>query len=291
MKNEISLLLESYATNTDSEAIHALKEIIQELVLASLSKSDFFDKAAFYGGTALRIFHNLPRFSEDMVFTLLQPDPTFQMDKYFDVILEELTSYGFDIEAHSKKKRIVSPIQSAFLKGNTEYHLVKFLARERPIRGVPRNAVITIKLEIDIDPPAGAHVERRFRLQPSPYSVLLYDLPSLFAGKMHALLCRKWKQREKGRDFYDYVWYLQQGTEVNLFHVEQRMRQSGDWEKEDNLTKDDLIELLLVRFSQAHYDIIKDDISPFIRDQSSISLYSEEFFRSITKEYLSVTHS
>ncbi|NLZ77524.1 MAG: nucleotidyl transferase AbiEii/AbiGii toxin family protein, partial [Spirochaetales bacterium] len=150
------------------------------------------------------------------------------------------------------------------------------------------NSIITIKLEVDVDPPDGATFERRFRLLPSPYSALLYDAPSLFAGKLHALLCRKWVTREKGRDFYDYVWYLQHKIPVNLPHLEERMRQSGDWMKNDKLTKTDLVYLLHRRFQQTDYLLVKEDILPFIKDSSSLDLYGTEFFNSITDEYLQI---
>jgi len=288
MRNEVTAMVNLQRSNSPIEAVNALKEAIQELVLKALSKTDFFNRAAFYGETALRIFHGLPRFSEDMDFSLVKPDPTFRLSAYFRSIEEELSSYGFELKFTSKEKRTVSPIQSAFLKGNTEYHLIKFLELQRPVSGVARNSIITINLEVDVDPPDGATFERRFRLLPSPYSTLLYDAPSLFAGKLHALLYRKWATREKGRDFYDYVWYLQHKIPVNLPHLEERMRQSGDWMNNDKLTKADLMHLLHNRFLRTDYHLVTQDILPFIKDSSSLDLYGTDFFNSITDEYLQI---
>ena len=288
MKPEIKSMLAQYDTTSTTASINALKEIIQEIILSSLSKTDFFDKAAFYGGTALRIFHNLNRFSEDMVFSLKEVDSNFSMDEYVVFAQQELNSYGFEMDFSTKPKQFVSPIKSGFLKGNTLNHLVKVFSMDKPISGVPNNAVISIKIEIDTNPPRGANYERLYRFLPFNFSASLFDLPSLFAGKLHALLCRSWQTREKGRDFYDYVWYLQKGVAININHLEQRMRQTGHWMRELNLSKEALIDLLNKRFSEVDYNQVVDDIAPFITDLSTLSSYNKEFFITITKQYLIV---
>ena len=160
-----------------------------------------FMRAAFYGGTALRIFHGLERFSEDLDFSLAEPDPVFRLDDYLDAVAAELGSWGFVMQVETKQKNAGSPIQSAFIKGGTLVHLVRIASVVPPVSGVPENELLKIKLEIDTDPPAGAGFEIGYRLEPIPFSVRLYDRPSLFAGKVHALLCRNWGQRVKGRDF------------------------------------------------------------------------------------------
>lgn len=288
MKPEIKSMLAQYDTTSTTASINALKEIMQEIILSSLSKTDFFDKAAFYGGTALRIFHNLNRFSEDMVFSLKEVDSNFSMDEYVVFAQQELNSYGFEMDFSTKPKQFVSPIKSGFLKGNTLNHLVKVFSMDKPISGVPNNAVISIKIEIDTNPPRGANYERLYRFLPFNFSASLFDLPSLFAGKLHALLCRSWQTREKGRDFYDYVWYLQKGVAININHLEQRMRQTGHWMGELNLSKEALIDLLNKRFSEVDYNQVVDDIAPFITDLSTLSSYNKEFFITITKQYLIV---
>jgi hypothetical protein len=288
MRSEIESMLRTYETTSSHQAIYALKEVIQEVTLNALSTTDFFERAAFYGGTALRIFHGLDRFSEDMDFSLIHTDSSFSMQNYLESMEEGLQSYGFHMKASFKEKRKSTAVQSAFLKGNTIQHLVEIMAMEAPISGVPNNAILSIKVEIDTEPPEGATYERHIRLLPSPYSVLLYDLPSLFAGKMHALLCRNRQNREKGRDFYDYVWYLQQGIKLNISHLEQRMRQSGHFQGESKLTKDELFNLLENRFNRADFPLIQADVMPFIPNPKTLELYSKEFFTSITAQYLMI---
>ncbi len=278
-------MMEKFGQLSITDSKNALKEIIQELSLLALAKTDFFARAAFYGGTALRIFHGLDRFSEDMDFSLKNPDPDFNLQPYLDSIETLLNSYEFEMKTELKKKAAESTIKSAFLKGNTLIHLVKIRSLEPPISGVPDNEVLKIKLEIDTDPPSGARYEQKYRLQPQPYAVLLYELPSLFAGKLHALLCRNWKSRVKGRDFYDFIWYLSQGTSFEIEHLEQRMRQSGHWDKEKPLTMEDVKQLLIERFSSIDFNQAKEDVIPFIQNPGRVDIWSEEFFIRITNDY------
>lgn len=286
MNQEIYKMLSKYPLDTPLDSVHALKEIIQELTLQILSKTDFFTHAAFYGGTALRIFYGLDRFSEDMDFSLKTKDETFKLETYLPAIEQGLNSYGLEIGAHYKQKQNFSNVQSAFLKGNTIVHLVKITAMTPPISGIPNYESIKIKIGIDTNPPGGAEYEQKFRILPQPYSVLLYDRPSLFAGKLHALLCRNWKQREKGRDFYDYVWYLAEGIPVNLYHLEQRMRQSGHLLDEEPLTLELVKRKLLDRFDSLDFQTVKQDVSPFIPNPSVLDIWGKEFFSAITKEQL-----
>ncbi len=146
---------------------------------------------------------------------------------------------------------------------------------------LPKGQLIRIKLEIDTDPPVGATTELLTRLIPTPHQVRVYDLPSLFAGKVHAVLCRNWKSRVKGRDFYDLVWYVGRRIPMNLSHLEARMRQSGDWSPETPLTLPDLHKRMEERFSIIHFDQAKEDIAPFVRDPRELSLWSESFFMSL----------
>lgn len=286
MNQEINKMLSAYALGTHISAIHALKEIIQALTLHTLSKTDFFSHAAFYGDTALRIFHGLGRFSGDMDFSLKTKDENFNLETYLPAIEQGLNSYGLEMSVLSKKKQHSSNVQSAFLKANTVIHLVKITAMTPPLSGIPNNALIKIKIEVDTNPPGGAEYERKFQLLPQPYSVLVYDRPSLFAGKLHALLCRNWKQREKGRDFYDYVWYLTEGVPVNIHHLEQRMRQSGHWYMEVPLTLEVVKEKLLNRFESLGFQAVKQDVTPFIPNPSVLDIWDKEFFSAITRDQL-----
>lgn len=286
MKSEVQEMLDAYKIKSSETAIHALKRVIQEIILHSLAQTDFFEQAAFYDGTALRIFHGLDRFSEDLAFTLITPNSKFSMDRYLSRIERELNSYGFMMNASMREKKICTATQRAFLKGNTLEHLVQIFSMQKPISGVANNAMLTVKVEMDTAPPAGATYERLFRLLPSPFSAMLYDLPSLFAGKEHALLCQKWATREKGRDFYDNVWYPQRHVSLNIAHLEQRMRQTNHWTASEALSESSLHALLIQRFAHVDYQKIQEDVIPFIQDPSTVSLYSEEFFTSITSQYL-----
>lgn len=286
MHNEIKTMLEDHQTDNTINSLYAVKEIIQEVVLHSLSQTDFFSHAAFYGGTALRIFYGLDRFSEDMDFSLQTKQQEFSIASYLQAIERGLNSYGFEISAEQVHKQNQSQIQSAFLKGNTLVHLMKIFSLKPPISGIPNNSLIKVKLEIDTDPPEGAKFEKKYRLLPQPYSVLMYDKPSLFAGKLHALLCRNWRQREKGRDFYDFIWYLREKVPVNISHLEARMRQSGHWQTDEPLSILSLQSMLSQRFAVLDYDNVKNDVVPFIPNPSVLDIWNKEFFQSITKEML-----
>lgn len=285
--NAIESMLAKYNCKNIVDYRNALKEIIQEVALCGLARGGFFEKAAFYGGTALRIFYGLDRFSEDMDFSLKSPDPEFDLTAYFNALKNELEATGFDITIEAKSKNHWTSVQSAFMKGNTLQHLLKVTPLVPPISGVPNNEILKIKFEVDTNPPAGASYQNKYALLPSPYAARLYDEPSLFAGKLHAVLCRAWQNRVKGRDFYDYVWYLSRGIKVNISHLQKRLEQSGHWNEADgNLTIDKLKQMLCERFGNIDFNDAKNDVSKFIGDQHKLDLWSPEFFTSITNDKL-----
>ena len=201
-------MLSGYELNSDYDRKNAMKEIIQEIILCALSRTDFFKHAAFYGGTALRIFYGLDRFSEDLDFSLKTPDNSFDLSSYLPVLENEVRSYGLNLKVESKVKTKESFVQSAFVKGNTREQLLLFYPDDSISSLVPVNEIVKIKFEVDTNPPPFACFEKQYRLLPIPYEVQLYDAPSLFAGKIHAVLCRGWKSRIKGRDLYDFVFYV-----------------------------------------------------------------------------------
>ena len=282
MNNIIEQMIGRYEPASLYDRKNAMKEVIQEIVLCGLSRADFFKKAAFYGGTALRVFYGLDRFSEDLDFSLLKPDPVFELSAYFPALKKEAEAFGLRVDISEKEKNKKSNIQSAFLKGNTKEHLLKFYSDESLLSSVPSNEVIKIKFEIDTDPPAYAGFEHRYRLQPAPYEISLYDAPSLFAGKVHAVICRAWQSRVKGRDLYDYVFYLSQGIPVNLRHLNARLVQSGYIWSDLRCTEKDIKDILYDRFADIDYEQAKEDVLPFIKDSSSLKLWNREFFRQIT---------
>ncbi|AEF83764.1 conserved hypothetical protein [Treponema primitia ZAS-2] len=288
-KSPVQIMFEQYHCTTTEERRDALKEIIQEITLAALDRAHFFTHAAFYGGTALRIFHQLDRFSEDLDFSLMEPDSSFDLGLYLNAVWDELGSYGFDMTVETKEKVTDTAVQSAFIKGGTLLHLLKIGSITPPVPGVPPNELIKVKFEVDTNPYPGAGYEVKYGLMPIPYSVRLFDLPSLFAGKLHALLYRSWKSRAKGRDFYDYLWYLSKGIPVNRRYLEAGIRQGGHWAGPEPLALKDILRLLTDRFSSVDYKQIKNDVLPFIRDTRPLDLWSKDFFISLSQEKLRIT--
>lgn len=285
--NAIESMLAKYNCKNIVDYRNTLNEIIQEAALCGLARGGFFEKAAFYEGTALRIFYGLDRFSEDMDFSLKSPDSEFDLTTYFSALKNELEATGFDITIEAKSKNHWTRVQSAFMKGNTLQHLLKVTPLVPPISGVPSNETLKIKFEVDTNPPAGASYQNKYALLPSPYAARLYDEPSLFAGKLHVVLCRAWQNRVKGRDFYDYVWYLSRGIKVNLNHLQKRLEQSGHWNANNgDLTIAKLKQMLCERFEHINFSDAKKDVSKFIGDKHKLDLWSPEFFTSITNDRL-----
>ena len=284
MNTAIEQMLKNYQIENLYDQKNAMKEIMQEIVLCGLSRAGFFQKAAFYGGTALRIFYGLDRFSEDLDFSLLTSDPKFDLTVYFPVLEKEVRAFGLHVTIEEKEKSKESNIRSAFLKGNTKEHLLLFYADTDLAGSVARNEVIKIKFEVDIDPPAYAGFEHKYRLLPTPFEVNLYDMPSLFAGKIHAVLCRGWKNRIKGRDLYDYVFYLSGGSAVNQRHLRARLLQSGFISDDVECTLSEIQHMLYERFDMIDFRQAKQDVEPFVRDAVTLNLWSSDFFKQITRE-------
>ena len=282
MNTAIEQMLKNYRIENIYDQKNAMKEIMQEIVLCGLSRAGFFQKAAFYGGTALRIFYGLDRFSEDLDFSLVTADPEFDLTVYFPVLEKEVRAFGLHVRIQEKEKTKESNIRSAFLKGNTKEHLLLFYADEDLAGSVARSEVVKIKLEVDIHPPEYAGFEHKYRLLPTPYEVNLYDMPSLFAGKIHAVLCRAWKSRIKGRDLYDYVFYLSRGSVVNQKHLRARLLQSGFISEDVECTLPELRHMLYERFDTIDFRQAKQDVEPFIRDTASLNMWNADFFKQIT---------
>lgn len=282
MNNVIEQMMQKYEIKNTKDAINALKEIIQEIVLSGLSRGGFFDEAAFYGGTALRIFYNLDRFSEDLDFSLMSPNKDFSLEKYFEYIDNELKSYGLNLEINAKHKNNESNITSAFVKGDTLEHILKFF----PTNDHQYNQLlkdIKIKFEVDINPPSGATYNLKYKLLPSPHQINLYDKESLFAGKIHAILCRNWKTRTKGRDLYDYVFFLANEICVNLELIKNKLIESNYINKDDKFDINVLKHLLINKFEEINYAEAKEDVLPFLNDSKKLDLWCKEFFISITE--------
>ncbi len=273
--------LEEYKPKNNLQAEQALREIMQEIALAGLERSGFFEKAAFYGGTALRIFHQLPRFSEDLDFSLLAPNPDFFLKPYLDGITAEFIALGMEVSIAEKNKTTRSNIDSAFLKAGTtwkELILKDIIPQERT--GIRPD--IRIKLEVDTEPPDGFDTEEKLLLKPFSFYVKCFGLPDLFAGKMHALLFRKWKNRVKGRDWFDLEWYMKKGVSLHLDHLKKRAEESGDW-KGVELSRDQLLKLLSDKIDSVSFNNIREDITKFIPDSHVVDIWSPKYFHDLIK--------
>ncbi len=281
MNPAILQMLSTYNCRTAQDHENALKEIIQEMALLALWRAKFFEHAAFYGGSALRILYGLQRFSEDLDFSLLQADQDFKLAAYLKAIAEELSSFGFEVSVEMKSKKVATPIESAFIKAGTLTHLVKIAIPPEIARRVPRTRVMTVKVEVDSDPPPGFETEVKTLLQPLPFGVLTYRLPDLFAGKLHAILHRGWKTRVKGRDYFDFVWYVGRGVPCHLSHLEMRLRQSGWWTSKETMSENDLKAALAERFESLNVDAAREDVVPFLKDLDATAMWSPGFFTSL----------
>lgn len=286
MNNIIEQMLSKYDIKNTNDEINALKEIIQEIVLAGLSRGNFFNDAAFYGGTALRIFYNLDRFSEDLDFALISPNKEFNLKNYFNYIENELKAYGINLKIELKEKNKSSNITSAFLKENTLEHILRFFPNEEEHTYNSILKDLKIKFEIDINPPLGTTYEDKYKLLPSPHIIKVYDKESLFAGKIHAILCRGWQNRVKGRDLYDYVFFLANNTKVNIELLKNKLIESNYIKEEDNFDINFVKQLLITKFNEIDYNNAKEDIIPFIKNLESINLWSKEFFINITNDLI-----
>lgn len=278
MNSALKSLIDRYDPKTKDDWENALREIVQELALLGLYRSKFYEHAAFYGGTALRIFYGLQRFSEDMDFSLLQPSADFDLAPYLEAVRTELAAFDFDFEAQYKQKETNTGIESAFLKGGTRVNLLIVGAPENLSNKFVKDQKLRIKLEVDVCPPPGAEYRVETQLIPIPFQVKLFSEPCLFAGKLHAVLCRAWQNRVKGRDFYDLIWYVGRGTRCHLGHLQKRMEQTGHWNSGEILTGKILREKLKERIASVDFAQAKEDVLPFINDASELDLWSKDFF-------------
>ncbi len=281
MTTPIETLLKNYKLHSKTDYESAIQEIIQEIALLGLWRAKFFEHAAFYGGTSLRILYGLNRFSEDLDFSLLKPDPTFDLLPFLKAIEEELEISGLKVTVEHKIKHPTESIRSAFLKTGTLETFIRIGLDESLKRHTQSNEVIKIKLEIDIDPPSGFTTEIKYLMKPIPFSVRTYTPQDLFAGKMHAVLCRPYKVRVKGRDWYDLIWYVTKGFSLHLAHLENRMRQSGHYSSEEPLSKQVFLDLLQKKILGLDILAAKEDLRRFIQNPRELDGWEIGFFASL----------
>jgi predicted nucleotidyltransferase component of viral defense system len=279
MNDAIARMLDRYECQSIEDYVRALREIMQETALLGLWRSKFFEKAAFYGGTALRILYGMDRFSEDLDFSLLKPIKDFDLSRYSGAVERELQSFGFEAKMTTREKKDESPVQSAFLKANTLNQLLTIKTAAQ---------ILKIKIEVDTDPPPGFVTENKFILQPIPFSVRTFVLPDLFAGKMHAVLCRRWKSRVKGRDWYDLVWYAANHPQLHLSHLEQRMIQSGHLKQNEQMNREKFFALTTEAVDKLDVNQAKREVEPFVKNPDALEVWSREFFQDVVRRIVVV---
>lgn len=268
--NEIfNQMLSAYELTTEQQKRNATFEVNQQIILAGLYNGGFFNEAAFYGGTCLRIFHGLQRFSEDMDFSLLAPSDKFDFTKYSQPVIDQFAIIGREVEIKKKDKKNFGKVESAFLKDNTDVYDIMFQT-ERSVK---------IKIEVDTQPPLKFNTEQKLILLPQSFMTCCFTLPDLFAGKMHALVYRAWKNRVKGRDWYDFEWYVRKGVSLDFTHLHERALQFND----EDITKESFLEKLNERLATADINQVKADVLPFIRNQKELEIWSNDYFLQLAK--------
>lgn len=270
--NVFDEMLSAYECRNVEDRLNAIREVMQQVALCGLARSGFFDKAAFYGGTCLRVFHGLDRFSEDMDFSLLQADADFDFSPHFAAVEEEFASMGQRVNISLKKKSRQSAIQSAFLKGDTaQFNL-----------SLERGRLVNIKLEVDTMPPLAFDTEHKLLLLPRSFYARCFTLPCLFAGKMHALMYRAWKNRVKGRDWYDFEWYVRKGVQLDFAHFCKRAYEFGS-EPRSSLTPDSFRCMLQRKIESVNFSAAAEDVRPFMRNPEHVKIWSAEYFRQVAQ--------
>lgn len=219
------------------------------------------------------------RFSEDLDFSLLEKNPDFQLEPFFKIVIDEFNALGMQVSLKQNIKFNISNIDSAFLKSETLWSELVFESTIPQIKlsGKPS---IKIKIEVDVNPPLNFETENQLLTKPFSFYVNCFTLPNLFAGKMHALLFRKWKQRVKGRDWYDMEWYIKKGVALNLEHFCQRAFESGDW-RERSITEDQFLELLHAKINSTKIENVKEDVIRFIQNPKELEIWSRDYFNKI----------
>lgn len=257
-------MLSAYEIRTADDRRNALYEVMQQVVLSGLNRGGFFKEAAFYGGTCLRIFHGLKRFSEDMDFSLLKKNPDFSLETYFPAIIEECKLLGREVTITRKDKSHFGKVESAFRKDNTDVYNIAFQTDKS----------LKIKIEVDTQPPLEFATEQRLLLQPHSFMTRCFALPDLYAGKMHALVYRQWKSRIKGRDWYDFEWYVRNRVPLDFKHLQMRAAEFNGIE----LTQEDFLEALREKLATADIEQVKQDVRPFLRNAEDLEIWSNDYF-------------
>lgn len=278
MRSSIEEIVDKYNPNTIEELKAALREVLQSIVLIGLSRGGFFNKASFYGGTALRIFYGLNRYSEDLDFTLKEKDKNFNLEPYLKYVKEVALSYGLELEVTTKIKQVDTPIESAFAKLNTYQTIINLKFDANMSNRLHKDEVIKVKFEVDCNPALGFKTESRWVDLPEFASISVLDESSLFAGKLHAILCRTYKNNVKGRDYYDFLFYISKRVSPNLEYLKNKLIDTEKINEDDDFNIEILKEMLLEKFNSIDFNQVKIDASKFLFKNEDLSFYSKELF-------------
>ena len=255
MSNVIEQMVSRYEIRNTSDRVNALREIIQEIILTALSRGGFFNKAVLYGSTASRMFYKLDRFTDDLDFVLITRDNEFDLSKYFDYIEKELKAYGINL----------------LIVLSDKSYIFRFITDDDILKN------IEIRFRVDIKSSYGATYEYMYKLLPSYHDVGLYDKESLFAININLILCNN-----RGRDLYDYIFFLANNVSVNMELVRNKLIDSNYIDVDSNFDIDVLRKLLVSKFEEIDYKNAKEDVLPFIRNIDGLDMWSREFFINIT---------
>lgn len=257
-------MLDQYKQEHGTATPNAAQEVMQQIALAGLHRGGFFDHAAFYGGTCLRLFHRLPRFSEDMDFSLIEKRDDIHLENYFPSIIKEFKMAGLDITIAKKEKKAFGRVESAFLKENTEAYDIKFQTKK----------TVKVKIELDIDPPLQFETEQKLLLQPYSFMTRCFTLPDLYAGKMHALVYRAWQRRIKGRDWYDFEWYVRNNIPLDFKHLQARIKDCSG----EDVDKETFMQHLRDKLASADIELVRIDVLNFISAPHELDIWSNDYF-------------
>lgn len=265
--------LDSYNCKTELEEEHAIREITQEVALSALGRTDFFKYAVLQGGACLRIFYGLDRFSEGMDFILKEADRDFQLTPHLKALSEELLAYGYNIEIVDRSNTDIA-VRKAFIKDDSigKVLQLKHSGKTGPLRK------IRIKFEVDTNSPLGSNFEMKYVDFPFVSSVTVQDKASLFAGKIHALLCREYI---KGRDWYDFIWYTSQSVEINYQFLASALKQQGPWQGQNiQVDLDWCIKQFRDKITSIDWNATKEDIRRFVKptELPSVDLWGRNLF-------------
>jgi hypothetical protein len=280
MISKLEEMMSRYPTETLLDKENALKETCQDILLYGLSKTNFFASAAMYGGTAMRLFLGLDRFSEDLDFTLKENKPDFSWNPYLPTLRKVLASFGLGGDITVKEKD--TGVSTALLSEPTKDTLLFIYPEETSASHIVFNQRTKIKFEIALQPSLQATYQQGYLEYPTSFGITLLDPPSLFSGKISALLYRDWKGRTKGRDYYDFAFYVRKGIHPNMAYLKEQIQRKENISCD--ITNSQILSRLKKRFSAIDFEQAKKDVLPFLSDASRLEVWSRDYFDQLAEK-------